>query len=71
MSANLTVDAPSATGFLTVFPVAEPATSNLNFGPGQTVANSALLRLSPSGTVAARMSQSGHVLIDINGFFLS
>ena len=55
----------------TVYPLVEPATSNLNFGPGQTVANGALLRLSPTGTVVAKMSQSGHVLIDVNGFFLS
>ena len=71
VSSNLTVTGPSATGFLTVYPVAEPATSNLNFGPGQTVANGALLRLSPAGTVVAKMSEAGHVLIDINGFFLS
>ncbi len=71
VSSNLTVAEPAAVGFLTVFPVAEPATSNLNFGPGQTVANGALLRLSPTGTVVAKMSQAGTVLIDINGFFLS
>ena len=71
VSSNLTVAAPTAIGFLTVYPVAEPATSNLNFGPGQTVANGGLLRLSPTGTVVAKMSQAGIVLIDINGFFLS
>ena len=71
VSSNLTVAAPTAIGFLTVYPVTEPATSNLNFGPGQTVANGGLLRLSPSGTVVARMSEAGIVLIDINGFFLS
>ncbi|MFI0524646.1 MAG: S8 family serine peptidase [Ilumatobacteraceae bacterium] len=71
VSANLTVTGPNTIGFLTVYPLVEPATSNLNFGPGQTVANGALLRLSPTGTVVAKMSQSGHVLIDVNGFFLS
>ena len=71
VSSNLTVAAPTQIGFLTVFPVTEPATSNLNFSPGQTVANGALLRLSPSGTVVAKTSQAGILLIDINGFFLS
>lgn len=71
VSSNLTVTAPTATGFLTVYPATPPATSNLNFGIGHTVANGALLRLSPSGTVTARMSEAGHLLIDVNGFFLS
>lgn len=71
ISSNLTVTGPIATGFLTVFPGPEPPTSNLNFGPGQTVANGALLQLGPTGTVVAKMSTAGHVIIDINGFFLS
>jgi hypothetical protein len=71
VSANLTVTGPTEIGYLTVFPTVQPATSNLNFGAGQTVANGALLGLSPSVTVVARMSQAGHLLIDINGFFLS
>ena len=71
VSSNLTVTGPSVTGYLTVYPVVEPQTSNLNYGPGQTVANGALLRLPSSGTVGAKMSEAGHLLIDINGFFLS
>jgi hypothetical protein len=70
-SANLTVVSPTKAGFLTVFQgPTKPATSNLNFEPGKTVANAALLALNlPLGTVIARMSQPGHVLIDINGYF--
>ena len=71
VSSNLTVNNPDAGGFLTVFPSVEPLTSNLNFAQGSTVANGSLLRLSPSGTVVAKMSAAGQVLIDINGFFLS
>ncbi len=71
VSSNLTVTGVSRTGFLTVYPVIEPQTSNLNYGSGQTVANGALLRLSTAGTVVAKMSEAGHVLIDVNGFFLS
>jgi len=71
VSSNLTVTGVAVTGFLTVYPVVAPATSNLNYGPGQTVANGGLLRLGPSGTVVARMSEAGHVLVDVTGFFLS
>jgi hypothetical protein len=71
VSSNLTAIGTNATGFLTVFPTTEPSTSNLNFGPGQVVANGSLLRLSPSGTVTAKMNEAAHLLVDINGFFLS
>lgn len=71
ISSNLTVTGPAVAGFLAVYPVVEPQTSNLNYSPGQTVANGGLLRLSPSGTVVAKMSEAGHLLIDINGFFYS
>lgn len=70
VSANLTVANPAVSGFLMVYPNSQPATSNLNFTAGKTVANAALLALSPSGTVTALMSQSGHLLMDINGYFM-
>lgn len=70
VSANLTVVGPTANGYLTVYPGTQPATSNLNFAAGRTVANAALLALSPTGTVTATMSQPGNLLIDINGYFL-
>ena len=54
-----------------MFPNTEPATSNLNYAAGKTVANAALLALNGSGQVTAKMSQGGHVLIDINGYFLA
>lgn len=70
VSANLTVVNPPNVGFLTVYPgPTVPATSNVNFSPGKTVANAALLALAPAGTVIATMSKPGHVLIDINGYF--
>jgi len=71
VSSNLTATGTFGPGFLTVYPVVEPATSNVNFATGDTVANGSLLRLGPSGTVVAKMSEAGHVVIDINGFFLS
>ena len=72
VSSNLTVVSPPNTGFLTVYPgPVQPATSNLNFAPGKTVANAALLALElPDGTVIATISKPGHVIIDINGYFI-
>ena len=71
VSANLTVVSPTNGGFLKVYPNSEPDTSNLNFATGKTVANAALLALNGSGQVTAKMSQPGHVLIDINGYFMA
>ena len=62
---------PTNGGFLKVYPNTEPNTSNLNFATGKTVANAALLALNGSGQVTAKMSQPGHVLIDINGYFMA
>lgn len=70
VSANLTVVSPPNVGFLTVYPgPTQPSTSNVNFSPGKTVANAALLAVSGTGSVIATMSKAGHVLIDINGYF--
>ena len=69
VSANLTVTQPGAPGFLRVFPTSVPATSNVNYSIGQTVANGALFKLSPDGAATAQMSAPGHVIIDINGYF--
>ncbi|MDO8364551.1 MAG: S8 family serine peptidase [Actinomycetota bacterium] len=69
VSANLTVVAPGGNGNLKVYPSAEPSTSSVNFAAGKTVANGALLALN-GNDVTAKMSQSGHLLIDINGYFL-
>ena len=71
VSANLTVATPANGGFLTVYPNSEPKTSNLNFAAGQTVANASLLALDVDGEVTAKMSQAGHVIIDINGYFMA
>jgi hypothetical protein len=76
LAANVTVVAAPQAGFLTFFPgdAAVPATSTVNFRPGQVIANNAVLALasSGSGTLALRNStatQPVQVLIDVNGYF--
>ncbi|MEO5680243.1 MAG: twin-arginine translocation signal domain-containing protein [Acidimicrobiales bacterium] len=51
---NVTVTGPTTEGFLTVFPAGEsrPPTSNVNFRPGQTVANAVICRVGADGQVS-------------------
>lgn len=71
VSANLTAVAPSANGYLKVFPGGtEPPTASLNFAAGKTVANGALMGVNPDGSATAIMSQASHLIIDVNGYFV-
>ncbi len=78
VSANLAVTGASANGFLKVYPGATlPATASLNYTTAKTVANGALLGVNQGATpadpntVSATMNRSGHLIIDINGYFLA
>jgi hypothetical protein len=65
--------APSASGYLTVYPgsAAVPDTSTLNFTPGVVVANAAIAKLGTDGRVAFRNAAgSTHVVSDLAGYFL-
>jgi hypothetical protein len=75
VSVNATVATPLAAGNLRFFPGdgAAPNTSTLNFAPGVTRANNAIVMMasSGSGTVALRNSSTASVdvAIDVNGYF--
>lgn len=77
IAANVTVTAPTAAGFLTLYPGDSPApgVATLNFGTGQTRANNALVRLSSDGAgsyaMSAFVSGSGtvEVIVDVAGYF--
>ncbi|MEP6296630.1 MAG: hypothetical protein ABJ382_04840, partial [Ilumatobacter sp.] len=68
---NVTAVAPSGQGFLTVFPCggARPGSSNVNFAPGQTVANAAVATLGSAGEVCVFSSVETNLLVDLNGAF--
>ncbi len=68
---NVTAVAPSEQGFLTVFPCggAQPGSSNVNFAPGQTVANAAVATLGAGGEVCVFSSVETNLLVDLNGAF--
>jgi len=75
ISVNLTVTGAAAPGFVSLFPGngIAPATSNINFGVGQTRANNAvvLLATNGNGSLAVLNGAAGtvHFILDVNGYF--
>jgi hypothetical protein len=79
---NVTAADAQGTGYLTVYPCDQPRpnASNVNFVPGETVANSVLTRLDGSGEVCVFVVSSKvisdtlvpgtvHVIVDVAGTF--
>ena len=75
LSVNLTVTAPTAAGFLSLFPGngIPPASSAINFTTGQTRANNAVVLLATdgAGSLAVQNGAAGtvHFILDVNGYF--
>ncbi len=69
-SLNLTATDATGPGYLTVWPCGQPvpATSILNFVPGQTVANFATVAMGTGGVCVAA-SAPVHVVADLMGWF--
>ena len=68
---NVTVTAPDAGGYLTVYPCDQPVpdASNLNFTPGQDVPNLVTVKLAADGSVCLRSSARTHVIADVAMWF--
>jgi hypothetical protein len=70
VSMNVTVDGPSAAGFLTVYPCGTvPSSSSVNFVAGQTIANAVITPVSSTGHVCIYASADTDVIVDVNGWF--
>jgi hypothetical protein len=77
ISTNVTVVSAPHSGHVSFFPGDQGVnpTTTINFGPGQTRANNAILTLSRSGSGAfgvSAISGNGlavHVIVDVNGYF--
>jgi len=75
VSANVTVTLPTAAGYLSLYPggAALPLVSTINFLPGQTRANNAVIPLGPTGNIAVRYGTvvpgTVEVIVDVNGYF--
>ncbi|HYC87569.1 MAG TPA: FG-GAP-like repeat-containing protein [Thermoanaerobaculia bacterium] len=70
--ANVTVVAPAASGWLSLFPsdLPWPGTSTINYRTGKTRANQAIVPLSADGQLTVRNSGADvHYLIDVTGYF--
>ena len=69
---NVTVTAPTADSFITVYPddVARPLASNLNFVGGLTVPNLVIMRVPASGVIDFyNRFGNVHVIADVVGYF--
>ncbi|MCU1394458.1 MAG: putative metalloprotease [Ilumatobacteraceae bacterium] len=66
---NVTVTNPRGSGYLVVYPCGAkpPIASNLNFAPGETVANLAVAHPDPNGDVCALSSVATDVIVDLQG----
>jgi hypothetical protein len=77
LAANITVTQPTARGYLSLYPSdsAAPPTSSLNFSPGQTRSNNAILQLSFDGRGDLNLAPfttgagSVQVVVDVMGYF--
>jgi Tol biopolymer transport system component len=69
---NLTVTEPTAPSYITVWPGPSlpPTASNLNFNPGQTVSNLAVVKLDPAGYFMVH-NHAGltHLIVDVVGWY--
>ncbi|HEX2782833.1 MAG TPA: Ig domain-containing protein, partial [Ilumatobacteraceae bacterium] len=68
---NITVDGPTSAGFVTAYPCGGdvPLASNLNFLAGQTIANSAVVRIGSNHAVCFYVSKSTDLVVDVNGSY--
>jgi hypothetical protein len=70
---NVTVTEPGSSGYVTVWPcgTARPNASTLNYVAGQTVANSATVKINETGKVCIYTYAAAHLVVDVNGFYSS
>jgi subtilisin family serine protease len=69
---NVTVTEATGAGYVTVYPCDHdrPTASNLNFVPGQTVANAVIAQIGAARTVCLYVSAGTHLIVDQIGWFL-
>jgi SpoIID/LytB domain protein len=71
VAVNVTATGAQAPGFLTVYPcgVDRPLASNVNYGPGDNVANMAQVRLGVGGQICIYALATVHVVVDVLGWY--
>lgn len=68
---NVTATRPVGGGHLRVYPCGQavPNASTLNYGPGASVANSAIVALGTAGKVCVYTPTTTHIIVDVTGYF--
>jgi hypothetical protein len=71
VAVHVTATDATSGGYATVYPGGSqpPNTSTLNFGPGQSVPNMAIVGLSAQGRLGVYVSAPTHLIIDVVGWF--
>jgi hypothetical protein len=75
LAVNVTVTQPTALGHLTLFAGDQPPppTSTINFAPGQTRANNAVVKVAGDGAGSFKIRATSlgtvHVIVDVVGYF--
>ncbi len=71
VAVNVTATQAGAPGFLTVYPCGEarPATSTVNYEPGQNVANMAQVQVGAGGQICLYTMSKVDVLVDVLGWY--
>jgi hypothetical protein len=69
---NITVTNPTNASFLTIYPygASRPTTSDINFAPGQTVANLVVVKLAGPGNVYVYNAYGyADLIVDVVGWY--
>ena len=70
ISANFTVIGAAGPGYVTAWPCGEaPTTSTVNYVTSEAIANGAQIPLSATGQLCIYVSNSVHVIVDVNGWW--
>jgi hypothetical protein len=71
VAVNLTATQAAGAGYLTAYPCggAVPLVSNVNFAPGQTVPNSAVVPIGANRSICFFANAPTHVIVDLAGAF--
>ena len=73
VAVNITATETTAAGFLTAYHsgASAPSTSNVNYGPGQTVANLAIVEVGADGQITIANTSRGtvQIIVDASGYF--
>jgi glucose/arabinose dehydrogenase len=67
---NVTTDQPAAAGYIQAFPCGQtPSTSTVNYDPGQTAANFAMVKLPANEHVCFTSLQPTQLIVDVAGWY--